>query len=278
MAHCFPPSRRPIIIDTRQMFPYPHLCVPNSTLEGRIMQGFLRPDILDRVWNCGLGREFPEWTSNVSYYRPDEYAHLSDAISCGVRGLIAFPVFESDKAVCCCAVLELVTMEEKQDFDLEKKNVVQALQAANLQTKLPRPRPRCFNEVQRAALTEIADVTRAVCQTHRLPLALTWTPCDYTWGAVDDISRLRVRLCNSGFLRTCELSIERTACHADEEMQGFVHSCEQLFLNTGQGAAEQACETCLPSLEPYVKEKHSMVSGHRSYRGFNMRTRLVGKP
>ncbi|KAL3567396.1 hypothetical protein D5086_030047, partial [Populus alba] len=80
---------------------YAHLCVPNSTLleyrqlEGR--EGFLRPDILDRVWNCGLGREFPEWTSN----------------------------------------------------------------AANLQIKLPRPRPRCFNEVQRAALTEIADVTRA---------------------------------------------------------------------------------------------------------------------
>eukprot|EP00258_Populus_trichocarpa_P029025 XP_024445044.1 protein NLP8 [Populus trichocarpa] len=192
---------------------------------------------------------FPEWTSNVSYYRPDEYAHLSDAISCGVRGIIAFPVFESDQPKYCCAVLELVTMEEKQDFDLETEKVVQALQAANLGIKLPRPRPRppqCFNEVQRAALTEIADVTRAVCQTHGLPLALTWIP----WGD-DDI----LKLGNLSFWWSGELAIERTACYADEEMQGFVHACEQLFLYPGQGAAGQACQTNLPSFEPNVKEK-----------------------
>jgi hypothetical protein len=110
--------------------PYPHLCVPNSTLlgyrqlEGR--QGFSLADILRRVFGSGL--KFPEWTSNVSYYRPDEYAHLSDAISCGVRGIIAFPIFDPDEPFHCCAVLELVTMEEKQDFDLEMEKVSQALQ------------------------------------------------------------------------------------------------------------------------------------------------------
>ncbi|KAJ6865984.1 hypothetical protein NC652_037497 [Populus alba x Populus x berolinensis] len=236
--------------------PYPHLCVPNSTLleyrqlDGR--QGFSGPDIVGRAWDCGFGGEFPEWTSNVSYYRPNEYAHLSDAISCGVRGIIAFPVFEShqsmhssDQIDCCCAVLELVTMEEKQDFDLETEKVVQALQAANLGIKLPFfSRPQCFNEVQRAALTEIADVTRAVCQTHRLPLALTWIP----WGH-DDILKL-------GDWFSGQLAIERTACYADEEMQGFVHACAQLFLCRGEGAAGQAFLTCLPSFEPNVKEKH----------------------
>ncbi|KAJ6859937.1 hypothetical protein NC651_036303 [Populus alba x Populus x berolinensis] len=236
---------------------YPHLCVPNSTLleyrqlEGR--PGFLRRDILNRAWS--YGRQFPEWTSNVSYYRPDEYSHLSDAISCGVRGIIAFPVFDPDQPNSRCAVLELVTMEEKQDFDSETEKVSQALQtlykpnclqAANLQIKFPRPRPQCFNEVQRAALTEIADVTRAVCQTHRLPLALTWIP----WGHHD--------ILKSRDLRSWlwELAIERTACYADEEMQGFVHACEHLFLCRGEGAAGQACETCLPSFEPDVKEKH----------------------
>jgi hypothetical protein len=110
--------------------PYPHLCVPNSTLlgyrqlEGR--QGFSRADILGRVWINWRG--FREWTSNVSYYRPNEYAHLSDAISCGVRGIIAFPVFDSDQLINYVAVLELVTTEEKQDFDLETEKVVQALQ------------------------------------------------------------------------------------------------------------------------------------------------------
>nr|XP_034909733.1 uncharacterized protein LOC118045257 isoform X2 [Populus alba] len=214
--------------------PYPHLCVPNSTLlgyrqlEGR--NGLFRPDIMDRV------RDFPEWTSNVRHYRPDEYSHLSDAISCGVRGIIAFPVFESDQIISygyCRAVLELVTMEEKQDFDLETENVVQALQ--------------CFNEVQTAALTEIALVTRAVCQIHRLPLALTWVPWRY-----DDILKL-------GDLRvfcSCQLAIERTACYADEEMQGFVHACEQLHLSTVQGAAGLAGATRRPYFERDVKENH----------------------
>jgi hypothetical protein len=40
-------------------------------------------------------------------------------------------------------------------------------------------------------------------------------------------------------------------------MQGFVHACEQLFLNTGQGAAGQAHRTYLPSFEPDVKESMS---------------------
>ncbi|KAJ6865962.1 hypothetical protein NC652_037478 [Populus alba x Populus x berolinensis] len=195
-----------------QNLTYPHLCVPNSTL---------------------------------LEYR--QLKDLSDAISCGVRGIIAFPVFDPDQPDFFRAVLELVTMEEKQDFDLETEKVVQALQAANLWIKLPRPRPQCFDEVHRAALTEIADVTRAVCQTHRLPLALTWIP----WGHDDDILKL-------GDLRFWwrELAIERTACYADEEMQGFVHACEQLFLYTGQGAAGQAYKTRLPSFEADVKEKH----------------------
>nr|XP_034925379.1 protein NLP9-like isoform X2 [Populus alba] len=113
--------------------------------------------------------------------RPSEYSHLSDAISCGVGGIIAFPVLESDQPKYCCAVLELVTMEEKQDFDLETEKGFQALQAADLRINLqPRLRPECFSRDQRAELTVIANVTTAVCQTHRLPLALTWIPCDYT--------------------------------------------------------------------------------------------------
>ncbi|KAL3567406.1 hypothetical protein D5086_030057 [Populus alba] len=59
-------------------------------------------------------------------------------------------------------------------------------------------------------------------------------------------------LCNSGFLRTCELSIERTACYSDEEMQGFVNACEQLFLNTGQ-------EFFLPILMKESSEQQDLV-------------------
>ena len=99
-------------------------------------------------------------------------------------------------------------------------------------------------------------VTTAVCQTHRLPLALTWIPCDYTWGAVDDISKLRVRLRDSRMIRKCVFFIERTSCYADEEMQDFVHACEQLFMHSWQGAAGRAFIKYLPSFEPDVKENH----------------------
>ncbi|KAJ6959108.1 hypothetical protein NC653_037412 [Populus alba x Populus x berolinensis] len=95
--------------------------------------------------------------------RPSEYSHLSDAISCGVGGIIAFPVLESDQPKYCCAVLELVTMEEKQDFDLETEKGFQALQAADLRINLqPRLRPECFSRDQRAELTVIANVTTAI--------------------------------------------------------------------------------------------------------------------
>ncbi|KAL9342968.1 hypothetical protein Peur_063399 [Populus x canadensis] len=210
--------------------------------------------IFARVCNHG----FPEWTSNVRYYRPSECLYLSDAISCGVGGTIALPpVFESDQPKYCCAVLELVTMEQKQDFDLETEKVFQALQAADLRINLqPRLRPECFSRDQRAELTEIANVTRAVCQTHRLPLALTWIPCDYTRGTVDDISKLRVRLRDSRMIRKCVFFIERTSCYGDEEMQDIVHACEQLFMHNWQGAAGRAFITYLPSFEPDVKENH----------------------
>ena len=77
-----------------------------------------------------------------------------------------------------------------------------------------------------------------------MPVALTWIP----WGDGGIL-----KFC---FWWPCELAIERTACYADEEMQGFVHACEQLFLITGQGAAGQAYGTYRPSFEPDVKEKH----------------------
>jgi hypothetical protein len=89
-----------------------------------------------------------------------------------------------------------------------------------------------------------------------LPLALTWIPCDYTWGTVDDISKLRVRLRDSRMIRKCVFFIERTSCYADEEMQDFVHACEQLFMHSWQGAAGRAFIKYLPSFEPDVKENH----------------------
>ena len=63
--------------------------------------------------------------------------------------------------------------------------------------------PQCLSRNQRAALAEITDVLRAVCHAHRLPLALTWIPCNYTEEAVDEIIKVCVREGNKGLDGKC---------------------------------------------------------------------------
>ena len=132
--------------------PYPHLCVPNPTLlEYRQLEDH---EILRRAW------DFPEWTSNVSYYRPDEYSHRSVAISCGVGGIIAFPVFDPDQPDGIRSVLELVTMEEKQHFDLETQKVVEALQV-------------CFHYIYIYIQSDFVENSTQFIVVRRLPQSIT---------------------------------------------------------------------------------------------------------
>ncbi|XVF65674.1 hypothetical protein PTKIN_Ptkin09bG0268600 [Pterospermum kingtungense] len=196
----------------------------------------------------------PEWTSNVNHYRKGEYLRVTHAVNHKVRGSIALPIFESPE-VSCSAVLELVTMKEKPNFDSEIENVCLALQAVNLRTTTP-PRllPQCLSTNQRAALAEISDVLRAVCHAHRLPLALTWIPCYYTEEAVDEVIKLRVREGNKSWDGKCVLCIEDTACYVNErEMQDFVRACAEHYLEEGQGIAGKALQSNHPFFSADVK-------------------------
>ena len=71
----------------------------------------------------------PEWTSNVGYYNSEEYLRVKHAANHDVRGSIAFPIFDPPQ-MSCCAILELVTMEEKSNFDSEMEMVCQALEVS----------------------------------------------------------------------------------------------------------------------------------------------------
>jgi hypothetical protein len=71
----------------------------------------------------------PEWTSNVRYYRKAEYLRAKHAVDHEVRGSFALPIFDPDE-MSCCAVLELVTVKEKPDFDSEMENVCHALEVS----------------------------------------------------------------------------------------------------------------------------------------------------
>ena len=70
----------------------------------------------------------PEWTSNIGYYNKSEYLRMDHAINHEVRGSIAFPISDLQSELPCCAVLELVTTNEKPDFDKEMDIVCHALQ------------------------------------------------------------------------------------------------------------------------------------------------------
>ncbi|XP_044466431.1 protein NLP9 isoform X2 [Mangifera indica] len=196
----------------------------------------------------------PEWTSNVVHYNEDEFLRVGHAVDHAVRGSIALPVFEYPE-MSCAAVLELVTVKEKHDFDLEMLSVCNALQAVNLRTSAP-PRllPQCISRNKRAALTEIADVLRAVCHEHRLPLALTWIPCHYNEEAVHEIINVRVREGNTSSVGKNILCIEGAACYVnDRDMQGFVHACTDHYLEEGQGIAGKALLSNHPFFFPDVK-------------------------
>ncbi|KDP43908.1 hypothetical protein JCGZ_20918 [Jatropha curcas] len=196
----------------------------------------------------------PEWTSNVIYYSNTEYLRVKHALNHKVQGSIALPIFEP-LDMSCCAVLELVTVKEKPDFDSEMENVCYALQAVNLRTTAP---PRLLTQTlsrnQRAALAEITDVLRAVCYAHSLPLALTWIPCNYAEEAVDEIVKVRVKDGHSRSTGKSVLCIEGTACYVnDREMQGFVHACLEHYIEEGQGIAGKAVQSNHPFFFPDVK-------------------------
>ncbi|KAM3379270.1 protein NLP9 [Capsicum galapagoense] len=212
------------------------------------------PGLPGRVFTSRI----PEWTSNILYYKEAEYLRIQYAVDHEVRGCIALPVLEEDgHDTPCCAVLELVTMKEMPNFDLEMSHVCQALQAVNLRsTTPPRFSSKSISKNQRAALTEIKDVLRAVCHAHRLPLALTWIPRSCREGG-NDIIRAHAR---GSIARSDEkrvLHVENIACYVqDREMQGFLHACMGHDLEEGQGIVGKSLQSNHPFFYLDVKEYH----------------------
>ncbi|KAK9159631.1 hypothetical protein Syun_005972 [Stephania yunnanensis] len=213
----------------------------------------------------------PEWTSNVGYYSKDEYLRGKYAVDHEVRGSIALPIFSPEEHS-CCAVLELVSVREKPNFDLETEVVCRALQDVNLNTVAPpQVLPQYLSKNQRTALAEIADVLRAACHAHRLPLALTWIPCRYSKEINGEYAKVYVDECdntNSG--DDSVVCVENVACYVnDSRMQGFLHACAEHFLEKGQGIAGKALESNHPFFSSNVREynvsEYPLVHHARKY-------------
>ncbi|XP_015085099.1 protein NLP9-like [Solanum pennellii] len=211
------------------------------------------PGLPGRVFTSRI----PEWTSNVMYYKEAEYLRVQYAVDHEVRGSIALPILEDEGYdTLCCAVLELVTVKERPNFDLETSHVCQALQAVNLRsTTPPQFSSQSLSKNQRAVLAEVKDVLRAVCHAHRLPLALTWIPRSCRGGG-DEI-RVHARESIASLDERSVLCVENTACYvSDKEMQGFLHACMGHDLEEGQGIVGKSLQSNHPFFYPDVKEYH----------------------
>ncbi|KAH6816039.1 hypothetical protein C2S51_020859 [Perilla frutescens var. frutescens] len=197
----------------------------------------------------------PEWTSNVMYYNEAEYLRVHHAVNHDIHGSIALPVFEDNlHGRSCCAVLELVTIEEKPNFDLEMENIYHALEAVNLSGgRPPWISPQDLSSNQNAALSEINDIICAICRAHQLPLALTWIRCSYTKN-VDHNEHVRERSITPEIPILC---LEKTACYwNDTNMEEFMRACADHFLEEGKCLVGKALQSNKPLFYPDIKEFH----------------------
>lgn len=99
-----------------------------------------------------------------------------------------------------------------------------------------------FNQVHsdsyQVVLPEIIEVVRAVCETHRLPLAQTWVPC--------------IQHGKKGSRHTektyadCVSTEDAACCISDPRVRGFHDACSEHHLFRGQGVVGKAFTTNQP--------------------------------
>ncbi|KAL0739945.1 hypothetical protein Bca4012_081458 [Brassica carinata] len=175
------------------------------------------PGLPGRVFISGVR----EWTSNVMYYKKDEYLRMKHAIDNEVRGSIAIPILETTGAS-CCAVMELVTSDEKLNFDTEMDSICRALKDSLS------PLPPLSMKASRAAL-------KTVC----------------LWSKGCKLKNI------SGPSPSGEkgvLCVEETACYVNDiDMEGFVHACLQHPLREKEGIVGKAFVSNQPFFSSDVK-------------------------
>ncbi|CAL5418211.1 unnamed protein product [Camellia sinensis] len=133
--------------------------------------------------------QFPESTPNVEFYSITEYPQRDDALRCGVRESLAFPVFEPSTQR-CVGVIEVVTLEDDliipicerlirygiyEDFEMKGLKCPIGFDHKDMELD------EAQNEARTVALDEIKNVLKVVCDVYDLPLAQAWVPCKVGW-------------------------------------------------------------------------------------------------
>ncbi|KAK4477274.1 hypothetical protein RD792_016488 [Penstemon davidsonii] len=183
--------------------------------------------------------KLPEWTPDVRFFKREEYPRVTQAQQLDVRGSLALPVFEQGSGN-CLGVVEIITTSQKVNYRPELENVCKALEAVDLKSSdvLSPPNVEDSNESYQAALREIRNVLKCVCETHKLPLAQTWAPCIQE-------GKGGCRHSDENYTRC--VSTMDTACYvADPQVSGFHEACSEHHLLKGEGIAGKAFLTNQP--------------------------------
>ncbi|KAF8406707.1 hypothetical protein HHK36_008799 [Tetracentron sinense] len=184
-------------------------------------------------------RKVPEWTPNVRFFSSDEYPRIDYARRYDVRGTLALPVFGQGSRT-CLGVIEVVLTTEKINYRSELENVCKALEAVDLRSSevLSAPEVKLCNNSYQAALPEIREVLRSICETHKFPLAQTWVPCIQQGKRGCQHSDENYAYC---------VSTVDSACYVtDTHIRRFHEACSEHHLFRGQGVTGRAFTTNLP--------------------------------
>ncbi|KAD3641633.1 hypothetical protein E3N88_30857 [Mikania micrantha] len=119
-------------------------------------------------------RRISEWTSDVKKYQSKKQLLHDYAIRLNHHGYWVLPVFDSITML-CVGVSELITSSKDLDCAYEFQEVHQALKEANLTSPQAFECPASYVNYKKHELDEIFKLLKDVRNTHRLPLAQTWT-------------------------------------------------------------------------------------------------------
>lgn len=106
------------------------------------------------------------------------------------------------------------------------------------------PRAQVFESSYRAVVPEILHVLRAVCDTHKLPLAQTWIPCVCQAKRASRHSDEKYKYCVSTVDEACYVR--------DTDVIGFHQACSEHHLFRGEGVVGTALRTNEPCFSPDI--------------------------
>ncbi|PSS08239.1 hypothetical protein CEY00_Acc07183 [Actinidia chinensis var. chinensis] len=184
-------------------------------------------------------KRLPEWTPDVQFFRREEYPRVRHAQQLDVRGSLALPVFERGSGT-CLGVVEIVTTSQQANYGPELESVCKALEAVDLRSSdiSSPPTLKACDDSYQAALTEIQEVLKSVCDTHGLPLAQTWAPCIQH-------GKAGCRHSSENYA-SCVSTVDSARYVRNRQVLDFHEACSEHHLLRGEGVAGGAFMTNRP--------------------------------